>query len=290
MQNKKTYCFDIDGTICSNTYGNYEKATPYFERINFINNLYNEGHLIKLLTARGSSTGINWRKFTEKQLRSWKLNYHSLDFGKIDADIFIDDKGYNSENFFKSKHDYINEHIEALLKTNNKEVNDQINLIGNYIYESYLNGNKIIFAGNGGSFSDCLHMSAELTGRFEKNRNPLPSIVLGSNGSSMSAISNDFNFDNCFSRELKALGKKGDTFIALSTSGESRNILNCFNETKNIGLKSIFLTSERYTNKIPYIDIVLEVKSNRTSIIQEVHILMLHLICIEIENKLASLK
>ena len=96
----KIYAFDIDGTICTNTYGNYEKATPYFERINLINKLYNEGNFIKLLTARGSSTGINWREFTEKQLRSWKLNYHSLDFGKIDADIFIDDKGYNSENFF----------------------------------------------------------------------------------------------------------------------------------------------------------------------------------------------
>ena len=201
MSGKKTYCFDIDGTICTNTNGEYRNAQPIHERIQLINKLFLEGNTIKLLTARGSSTGINWRQLTESQLKTWNVNYHSLDFGKIDADIFVDDKAYNADNFFKSPIvDQINEHIEALIETLNEETINTIKIVGEYISKAFLNKGKVLLAGNGGSFSDCLHMSAELTGRFLKERDSYPSIVLGANGSSITAISNDYGYEFCFSR------------------------------------------------------------------------------------------
>lgn len=94
------YCFDIDGTICTFTDGNYEKAKPFKNRIKQVNFLYNNGHKIKLFTARGTTTNIDWREFTEKQLASWKVQYHELILGKPHADIFIDDKAIHSESWF----------------------------------------------------------------------------------------------------------------------------------------------------------------------------------------------
>jgi hypothetical protein len=87
------YCFDIDGTICSNTCGKYEDAEPIKYMIDQINSLYNNGHTILLFTARGSTTGIDWRELTEKQMRDWGVHYHKLILGKPEADLYIDDKG-----------------------------------------------------------------------------------------------------------------------------------------------------------------------------------------------------
>ena len=94
------YCFDIDGTICTFTDGQYEKALPYENRIKQINSLYKKGHTIKLFTARGSTTNIDWFDFTENQLREWDVKYHNLILGKPHADIFIDDRSVHSESWF----------------------------------------------------------------------------------------------------------------------------------------------------------------------------------------------
>jgi len=94
------YCFDIDGTICTNTEGEYHRAEPFFDRIEKINQLYREGHIILFFTARGSTTGIDWRETTKKQLKKWKVQYHELHFGKPMYDIHIDDKSKNAEDFF----------------------------------------------------------------------------------------------------------------------------------------------------------------------------------------------
>jgi trehalose-6-phosphatase len=90
------YCFDIDGTLCSNTYGDYEKAVPDTSAIACLNALYEAGHEIVLFTARGSTTGIDWRALTERQLRGWNVKYHRLLFGKPDADVYVDDRAVNS--------------------------------------------------------------------------------------------------------------------------------------------------------------------------------------------------
>ncbi len=90
------YCFDIDGTICTNTEGTYEEATPFLEVIERINGLYEKGHRILLYTARGSTTGIDWTELTRNQLEEWNMHYHELFIGKPTADIYIDDKAINA--------------------------------------------------------------------------------------------------------------------------------------------------------------------------------------------------
>ena len=95
------YCFDLDGTLCTNTNGNYAQATPYDERIAKVNKLYAGGHSIIVDTARGGTTGLNWYEFTVEQLKEWGLKYHNLYVGtKLHADVFIDDKGLSDTDFF----------------------------------------------------------------------------------------------------------------------------------------------------------------------------------------------
>jgi hypothetical protein len=95
-----TYCFDIDGTICTNTDGAYEEAEPLLQRISKVNALFDLGHRIIMFTARGSQTGIDWREVTQQQLQNWGLKYHELLLGKPHADIFIDDKAVNDKDWF----------------------------------------------------------------------------------------------------------------------------------------------------------------------------------------------
>jgi len=96
-----TYCFDIDGTICSDTDGDYRHAVPFRETIAAVNRLFAEGHRIVLYTARGATTGMDWRKVTERQLRMWGVHYHVLYMGKPAADVYIDDKAVNAEDWRK---------------------------------------------------------------------------------------------------------------------------------------------------------------------------------------------
>jgi ribonucleotide monophosphatase NagD (HAD superfamily) len=96
----KTYCFDIDGTFVETDGNDYPNSQPIPENIARINELYDEGHTIKLFTSRGSSSGEDWRKLTEKQMRKWGVRYHQLIFGKPSADFFVDDRAINSKEFF----------------------------------------------------------------------------------------------------------------------------------------------------------------------------------------------
>lgn len=96
------YCFDLDGTLCSNTEGKYKEAKPFLDRIKQVNSLYENGNIIKIDTARGATTGIDWKELTTKQLDEWGLKYHELRVGvKLNADIYVDDKGINDFLFFK---------------------------------------------------------------------------------------------------------------------------------------------------------------------------------------------
>ncbi len=97
------YCFDIDGTICSNTNGDYKSALPLIDRIQKINDLYDEGNEILLFTARGSTTNVDWKDFTEQQLSEWGVKFHELLFNKPEADLFIDDKGVSDSLFFEDQ-------------------------------------------------------------------------------------------------------------------------------------------------------------------------------------------
>jgi len=95
------YCFDIDGTVCTNTDGEYETAVPFEDRIAVINQLYDDGHMIKLYTSRGETTGIDWTELTAKQMEEWGVKHHKLMLGKPHYDIFVDDKAVSDKRFFK---------------------------------------------------------------------------------------------------------------------------------------------------------------------------------------------
>jgi len=95
------YCFDLDNTLCRTAGTDYESSTPYRDVIKKVNQLYDEGHTIKIFTGRGSTSGIDWRELTENQLKSWGVKYHELIMGKPEADIFVDDRGMNIREFVK---------------------------------------------------------------------------------------------------------------------------------------------------------------------------------------------
>ncbi len=146
-------------------------------------------------------------------------------------------------------------------------------------------GGKLIFIGNGGSFADALHLSAEFISRFKKDRPPLAAIALGCNNSAVTAIGNDYDYSDVLVRELKALGKKEDFLIALSTSGNSKNVLKCIQTAKEIGMETIGFTGNKKGKMIDLIP-CLEIPSSETARIQECHIMIGHILCEEIDNQL----
>lgn len=152
--------------------------------------------------------------------------------------------------------------------------------------QSLSKGGKIIFCGNGGSAADSQHLSAELIGRYRKNRKPLPSISLTTDTSAITAISNDFSFDKVFSRQLSALASKNDILYAISTSGKSQNIVNAIKEAKKKNIKIIGVTgaSKKIFNR--YCDVTISVPAIRPDRIQEMHIAVGQIICDIIEQKL----
>jgi hypothetical protein len=98
------YCFDLDGTLCTNTYGDYEKAEPFHQRIKKLNDLYHDGNHIIIVTARGATTGIDWFNLTKNQLETWGVKYHDLYVGrKLHYDLIVDDKAINDLVFFKNE-------------------------------------------------------------------------------------------------------------------------------------------------------------------------------------------
>jgi D-sedoheptulose 7-phosphate isomerase len=154
------------------------------------------------------------------------------------------------------------------------------------IIECYNNGNKILFCGNGGSFADAQHLSAELSGRFYFDRPPLEVVLLSSNSSYLTAVANDYSYEDIFTREFKSSAKKGDLLISFSTSGKSKNIIELLNLSKNYGVKSIsFLGNDGGIAK-DISDFSIIIPSNDTARIQECHMLLGHSIIEVVEHKL----
>jgi len=149
-------------------------------------------------------------------------------------------------------------------------------------------GNKILLAGNGGSASDAQHIAAELVGRFEKDRPGLPAMALTTNASQLTALSNDYGYEAVFSRQLQALGKEGDVFFALSTSGNSANVVNAVEVAKAQGLVTVGMTGESGGKLESLCDVCIKVPSSNTARIQEAHITIGHIVCAHIEQVLFS--
>ena len=158
----------------------------------------------------------------------------------------------------------------------------QIHQLAQTCLDALRYGGKIIFAGNGGSFADAQHLSAEFTSRFLFDRAPLASIALATNNSSISAIGNDYGYEQVFARELQAIAKPEDIFIAISTSGNSANILAAVSVAKKIGVATVGWTGESGGRLKQMCDCIC-VPSTKTERIQECHILIGHIVCCLVE-------
>ena len=167
-----------------------------------------------------------------------------------------------------------------LLENKKSEIEKAVNLILNAIKTQ----NKILLCGNGGSASDCNHIAAEFISKFQKERKSLSAISLCANNSIITAIANDYFFEDVFSRQIEGLGNENDVLIAISTSGKSKNVLKAIKQAKKQGLKTIFLTGEEKTNI--EVDIEINTPSKITCEIQEMHIALAHIICEMVEEEL----
>ena len=181
--------------------------------------------------------------------------------------------------------DYMDEHKKVLSLMQNKEFCDRINKIAEIIDECFKIGNKLILCGNGGSAADAQHIAAEFVVRFEKKRQALPAIALNTNSSSLTAIGNDFSALEVFDRQVEAFGNKGDVLIGISTSGNSENVIRAVYKAKEKEMKTIMLLGKDGGRSRGLADTELIVPSNRTSHVQEMHIMVGHMICGIVEER-----
>jgi len=174
----------------------------------------------------------------------------------------------------------LQEHIEVAKKM--EKLLPLIQQAGKICIESLKTQKKILLCGNGGSAADAQHIAAELTGRFKKERIALPAIALTTDTSALTAIGNDYGFEYVFSRhsrQIEALAKKGDVLIAISTSGNSQNVINAIKSAKKIGCKIITFCGKDGGEMKNMGDINIIIPSNNTPRIQEMHIMIGHMIC-----------
>ncbi|AXH11899.1 D-sedoheptulose 7-phosphate isomerase [Halarcobacter bivalviorum] len=175
------------------------------------------------------------------------------------------------------------ETIQKVMETMATPLEDASKLI----VETLKNGNKVLFFGNGGSAADAQHIAAELTGRYKTERRGLPGIALTTDTSALTAIGNDYGFDRVFDRQVEALAQKGDLLFGISTSGNSKNVINAFKVGQEIGCKIVGMSGRDGGEMNNYCDVNLVVPSNDTPRIQEMHILFGHTICQIIDNELS---
>jgi DnaA initiator-associating protein len=160
---------------------------------------------------------------------------------------------------------------------------------GNYIVQSLLNNNKVLCCGNGGSASDSAHFSSELLNRYKGERPSLPAINLTADTSTITAIANDYHYNDVFSKQVSSLGQDNDILLAITTSGNSKNIINAVQMAQSRNIKTIALTGKdggQLAENLNNNDLELRVPSNVTSHIQETHIVIIHLLCDIIDRQL----
>ena len=178
--------------------------------------------------------------------------------------------------------EYLKEGAEARLSLDM----EQLIQISQKVSECFKNGGKIIFFGNGGSAADAQHIAAEFVGRFEKERKSLPAMALHTNTSALTAIANDYSFDMVYARQVEAFAKKGDVIFGISTSGNSPNVLKGLERAKQIGCITVSMTGKKGGKISQLSDYAVRVNSDRTPIIQEVHITFGHLMSKIVEDLL----
>ncbi|MFK5938202.1 MAG: D-sedoheptulose 7-phosphate isomerase [Sulfurimonas sp.] len=186
---------------------------------------------------------------------------------------------------------YIKDQIKKSYETkqeiyNNDDLLNKIEDVAKKCVALYRTDKKTILAGNGGSAADAQHIAAELVGRYGFDRPSIPSLALTTDTSNLTAIGNDYGYDQVFSRQLEGMGQEGDIFIGISTSGNSVNIIKAFNSAKEKGITTIALTGRDGGEMAKIADVALIVPSNSTPRIQESHILIGHILCDIIEKEI----
>ena len=169
---------------------------------------------------------------------------------------------------------------------NDKNLQANIEKIVEFSVKAFKDDKKILFCGNGGSASDAQHIAAELSGRFYTNRPPLYAEALHVNSSYMTAVANDFGYDETYARMLEACGRKGDILVGISTSGNSLNVVKALKKANELGLTTVGFTGSKGGEINSICDIMIKVPSDDTPRIQEVHILVGHIICQLIEEEM----
>lgn len=183
--------------------------------------------------------------------------------------------------------DILNDSFNNLQKViSDKGLILEIETITTKIIKAFKDGNKLLLCGNGGSASDAQHIAAELSGRFIKERKPLYAEALHVNSSYMTAVSNDYGFESTYSRMLEAIGKKGDVLIALSTSGNSENVVNAVKMANSLGMLSVGMSGATGGKIKDLCQHNIIIPSSNTARIQEAHIIVGHIFCQIIEEKL----
>jgi len=158
--------------------------------------------------------------------------------------------------------------------------------IADLILKALRAGNKILIAGNGGSAADAQHIAGEFLSRLNFDRNPLPAIALTTDTSVLTAIGNDYGFEQVFERQVRGLGRSGDIFLAISTSGRSPNILAALRAARGLGITTIGFTGANSSAMLQLCDICLQAPSEGTPFIQQIHIVAAHAICGVVERDL----
>lgn len=181
----------------------------------------------------------------------------------------------------------LEEHLKTIQSLLNSKLGE-IERTGNLICQTLAAGNKILLCGNGGSAADAQHIAAELVGRYELQRRAFPAVALTTDTSALTALSNDYGYEQVFARQVLGLAVKGDLLIAISTSGKSHNIVKAVEQAKLIGCQTLALTGCSGEPLASLCDAALVIPSERTSRVQEAHITIGHLWCEMVDQVLGA--
>jgi len=178
----------------------------------------------------------------------------------------------------------LGEHVDAIIKQR-EEISRKIAIFSQKVIAAFRSGNKVLLAGNGGSASDAQHIAAEFVGRFKINRFPLPALALTTDTSILTAVGNDFGFDNIFSRQVSAMGAAGDILLLFSTSGNSQNLMKAAFAAREKEVTSLGFLGKTGGAMVGVLDDSIVISCENTPIIQEIHITMGHLLCDIVERE-----
>jgi len=186
---------------------------------------------------------------------------------------------------------YIQNHINESIKTKeeifaSEEILNKIQSVAEIIVDAYKNNKKVLIAGNGGSAADAQHIAAELVSKFLEDRSALNAVALTTNTSVLTAVGNDYSHEYIFARQIQAYGQEGDVYIAISTSGNSKNIIKSIEEARKKNIVVVGLTGKNICAMDELCDIVIKVPSSKTPIIQEAQIMIGHIVCAIVEKDL----